>query len=149
MLSCRISCICANCSEKELASFNDFGFNYGMAFQLIDDILGIVGNEKSLGKPIGSDVRQRKKTYLIIYALEHLDPSSQSELKRILSLSDIQEKDIIQGISLVNQSSAVKKAKDLATSYINKAISSLANLKDSNEKQILIDLANYSIERIF
>ena len=59
----------------------DYGMNLGIAFQIADDILGLTADEKELGKPIYSDIREGKKTVLLIKAL---DPAFEQERKKIL-----------------------------------------------------------------
>ncbi|MCF6288559.1 MAG: polyprenyl synthetase family protein [Proteobacteria bacterium] len=60
----------AECSEIVKATLKQYAFNFGMAFQIIDDVLDIIGDEKKLGKPIGSDVTNNKSTYPSIMGLE-------------------------------------------------------------------------------
>ncbi len=59
-----------NASEQQLALITEYGENFGLAFQITDDILDIVGDTKKLGKEVGSDARQQKSTYPSVYGLE-------------------------------------------------------------------------------
>lgn len=59
-----------SCDDNMLASACEYGENLGIAFQIVDDILDIVGDEKKLGKPIGSDAKNDKSTYVSIYGIE-------------------------------------------------------------------------------
>jgi len=66
-----IGCIAAGrCDENTLKSASKYGYNLGLAFQIIDDILDVTANEKVLGKPTGSDVKNNKTTFVTIYGIE-------------------------------------------------------------------------------
>ncbi len=146
-LAARIGAICAQTTEEEIELFSDFGFNYGLTFQMIDDILGIEADEANLGKPIGSDIRQGKKTFITLYALKHLPPSKQEKLKEILNLEAPNEAQILQGIQLVKESGAVQIAKEQAKLYSEKALACLEQLNPSDSTRFLGDLINYSLSR--
>lgn len=66
----RSGAILAGADEKKLAALTDYAEKFGMAFQITDDILDVVGDEKLIGKPVGSDVRNEKSTYVTLTSLE-------------------------------------------------------------------------------
>ena len=66
----RSGAILAGASEKELSALTTYADNFGLAFQITDDILDVTGDEKSLGKPIGSDERNHKSTYVTLTSLD-------------------------------------------------------------------------------
>ncbi len=68
--SCMMGCAISGASEEKLFSARKFGYNLGLAFQIIDDILDVVGDEKLLGKPIGSDANNDKSTMVSILGIE-------------------------------------------------------------------------------
>jgi len=101
--------LCANASELQIESLREFGKKFGICFQIIDDILGLIGEEKKFGKPIGSDLRKGKKTYLLIYALEHLQKTDHDNLVSILEKKEKNDEDISKGIDLIKKSGAIEK----------------------------------------
>lgn len=66
----RMGAILANAKEDELAALTKYAENFGMAFQITDDILDVVGDETLLGKPVGSDAKQHKSTYVSLLSLD-------------------------------------------------------------------------------
>ena len=68
--SADMGCILAGADDKTRAAANEYAAKMGLAFQIIDDILDKIGDEKTLGKPIGSDEEQNKSTYVTVYGLE-------------------------------------------------------------------------------
>lgn len=68
--SCVIGAVAANADEAAVAAVDEFASNLGVAFQIRDDILDVTGDEKSLGKPVGSDEKSAKNTYVKLMGLE-------------------------------------------------------------------------------
>ena len=68
--ACRMGCIAADADGKKLLNAGAFAEKIGLAFQIIDDILNVAGDEKVLGKPVGSDIKHGKTTFVTIYGLE-------------------------------------------------------------------------------
>lgn len=66
----RSGAILAGADEKKLAALTDYAEKFGLAFQITDDILDIIGDEKLIGKPVGSDIRNEKSTYVTLTSLE-------------------------------------------------------------------------------
>ncbi|MHA1619063.1 MAG: polyprenyl synthetase family protein, partial [Promethearchaeota archaeon] len=68
-LSARSGGVVAEADPQIIETLSQFGINYGVAFQIRDDILGVIADESKLGKPVGSDLRQGKKSFVTLYAL--------------------------------------------------------------------------------
>lgn len=68
--ACLLGCIAGNASDEQIASASKFAYNLGIAFQIKDDILDVIGDEDTLGKPIGSDAEMNKTTYVSIEGIE-------------------------------------------------------------------------------
>ncbi|MHA1561185.1 MAG: polyprenyl synthetase family protein [Promethearchaeota archaeon] len=141
--------LCANASELQIESLREFGKKFGICFQIIDDILGLIGEEKKFGKPIGSDLRKGKKTYLLIYALEHLQKTEHENLESILAKKEKNEEDIRMGIELIKKSGAIERAKQFSKKLLDEAIAALEIFPDSEAKKELQRLANFSIQRTY
>ena len=119
----------------------------GISFQIIDDILGLIGEQDKLGKPIGSDLREGKKTYLLLYAFENLEQEDKETLNEILGYKKKSDDEINEALSLIKKSGALEKAKELAENHIGIAIDNLSHFPDSDSKTELINLAELTIDR--
>lgn len=71
--SCRIGAILAGASEEDIENVSTYASNIGVAFQIKDDILGAIGDEKEFGKPVGSDAAKKKVTYVSKFGIEEAE----------------------------------------------------------------------------
>lgn len=84
-----IGCILAGADEKTVQTASNYALNVGEAFQIIDDILDIEGDEKLLGKPIGSDIENDKTTYVSLVGIENAKSKAEMLTKEALGLLDL------------------------------------------------------------
>ncbi|AWR97108.1 polyprenyl synthetase family protein [Acidianus sulfidivorans JP7] len=114
----------SNASDYELELLKNFGMNVGISFQIIDDILGLVADEKELGKPVYSDIREGKKTILVIHALENASDNEKRIIMEGLGSKDLDKikkaGDIIKSLSLDYAYSKAKYYLDAAFDNLNK-----------------------------
>jgi len=129
-------------------SMFEFGRLMGLAFQIRDDILCLRGDPKKLGKPKGSDIRNGKKTLIIIYALESLDGDKSKELKKILGKKDATDAEVDTAIELLDSAGAIDRAERVASEMIAKAKTLLDDLPSNEDSKLLRDLADYMINRL-
>ena len=144
----KIGAILAGASEKEVENLNDYTLPLGMAFQIQDDILGMFGTEEKLGKSITSDLKEGKKTLLILDALEKSSPAQ----KEIINLNLGNKKVSMAGLNsvrkVIKETGSLEESKKLATSLVQKAIDALNKLKLEKEGQdFLLGIADYMIKR--
>jgi len=123
-------------------NITEFGRNFGLAFQLVDDLLDYVSSAQQLGKPSGADLKLGLATAPCLYAAEEFP-----ELKVLIERNFSDEGDPQKAYDLVHRSSGIEKTKMLAQQYIQKAIFALSSLKDSPAKQALIDITETVLTR--
>jgi geranylgeranyl diphosphate synthase type I len=121
----------------------------GTAFQLQDDILGVVGDESQLGKPVGSDIREGKSTTITLKAFQEANPAQKTALKEILGNPSATEDDIQTATSLLRDLGGIAYTQALAKKYVEEAIPCLDHLTPSNYKDLLVQWAQYLVEREF
>jgi heptaprenyl diphosphate synthase len=131
------------CSDKLSRQLGRIGYNIGMAFQIMDDILDFTGDEKVVGKPLGNDIKQGIFTIPLIYALQKDD----WEIKEILSKKSYSENDIKELIEMTKNLGGIEKTRNLANKYTNKAFKGISSLPDCESKEILLELANELLTR--
>ncbi len=114
--------------------------NYGIAFQITDDII----NFTRCG---GSDLKDGIITAPVIFAVQEYEKDGDSTLRKLIEKGLKKEKDFKTAFKLVMSSGGIEKTRNLALEYANKAINCLESIEDSPYKQALINLANYTVER--
>ncbi len=138
-----------NSDDPEIQAMKNFTSLCGTAFQLQDDIIGVVGDESQTGKPFGSDIREGKKTIIVLEALRNAKPTEYDFLTKILGNRDSSIEDIKKVASLLRSLNGIKRTEDLAKQYIEKALPHLDIITDSECKRLLLFWAKYMIERTF
>ena len=109
----------------------------------------MVGEKDKLGKPVGSDIREGKKTYLVLYAREHLDTNDAKRLMTILNKDKKSDMEINEAIGLVKRSGALDQAKTLAQSIADDAIKALNIFPESDARKDLEILARLAVKRTY
>jgi len=142
----------AKVDEKYLKDLSIYGLNLGIIFQIIDDILGTYGNEKVTGKPTDGDIREGKKTCLLINAWNILEENERIKLENLIEKPNMTSNDVQNVKDLFNKADVINSCKYLADSYFQEAKSSLYNLKpviNHSEFEFFESLLNFVIEREF
>ncbi|MFH0860481.1 MAG: polyprenyl synthetase family protein [Candidatus Altiarchaeota archaeon] len=145
--SLRIGSILGGGSREEINALSSFGDSIGTAFQMHDDLLDVIADQKKLGKPIGSDIRKKKKSILVIYALNNLKAKEKKQLIGLMERSSKSEQAVREAIELITDSGAIEYAQNMVKSMTEDAKGRLKVLKDSEAKSNLLDVADYIIER--
>ncbi|MEM2715824.1 MAG: polyprenyl synthetase family protein, partial [Candidatus Thermoplasmatota archaeon] len=129
--------IIGRAKEKQIEALRNYGLNLGMAFQIWDDCLDVIG--KDIGKPIGSDIRRGKKTILYIYGYK-------KDKERLLKIYG-KDEEIKQAISFFEEIGAIDYAKNMAFIYAEKAKKAIERIRNSEEKKKLIEIAEFAVKR--
>ncbi|MEW5868285.1 MAG: polyprenyl synthetase family protein [Chloroflexota bacterium] len=131
--------------EPVVEKMRCFGYDLGMAFQIVDDILDFTGEQATVGKPLASDLRQGLVTLPAIYYLE-MRPSD-PDMDAVLSGDPGAPVDMERLVSAIRASGAVERALQEASDYIDQGLACLAEMPDNPSRRSLEDLARYSVER--
>lgn len=129
-----------------LASFTG---KCGIAFQLQDDVLGMIGDERLLGKSTRSDINQGKRTLVNYYALKHAKEEQKETLLRVLGNKQATTEEIQEAKILIKQIGGLEYCGRLAESYLKEALAHLDRIPASTYKDLLSIWAEYMIEREF
>ncbi len=135
--------------HKLVRAISAFTSKCGTAFQLQDDILGIVGDEELLGKSIGSDIREGKRTTIVYYAFKNASDRQKDRLISILSNEQATENNIEEATNLLRSLGGIDYTRALARSYLEDALAHLGELPASRYSHLLSLWAEYMIEREF
>ena len=135
-------------TQEEIDALTDYGFYVGLAFQVRDDLIGILSNEQALGKPIGSDLRQGKLNLYTIFALRNLEDEKLEEFFKLMQ-TRTDSTAIQKGRQILEDCGALRYAKEKLQLVADKGRNALAPLKDSESKWVLNQLITFIIERNF
>jgi octaprenyl-diphosphate synthase len=143
-----VGAILAGADEEVKRSLGQYGFNIGVAFQLVDDALDYSSSEKEFGKGVGQDLMEGKMTLPLYYSLDRASQTERAKVKDILLDRDgFKESDLGFVRELVEKYGGVEKTKSVAKSFIYKARNTISSLPDSTCKESLGMLADYVAER--
>lgn len=147
--STTIGAIVGGGGSSEVESLGEYGRMLGIAFQIQDDILGVVGDEKVLGKPVGSDIREGKKTIIVIHALENLKPQDREKILSILGDRSASREEIEEVVEMFKSIGSIEYARDKSLKYAEMARSKLRKIspKDKEAYQMLEELVDYVVQR--
>jgi geranylgeranyl diphosphate synthase type I len=128
-------------------TLGEFARLCGIAFQLHDDLLGLTADESVLGKPVGSDLREGKLTYIVCRALAKADPTMRTVLASTLGNRSARQEEIAEAIGIVRATGALGDGEILANSYISQALRHLDKLPPSASRDLLRVWAIYVLAR--
>lgn len=148
-ISCQLGALAADAPTAACRSLYRYGYNVGMAYQIIDDLLDLCGTEKTIGKPPGSDLRQGNITLPVLYALE--DEAVREPLLAAIEKIRASEgtADSSAAVRLVRASRGIADAERLADRYISKALQALEAVPAIPAKDNLVQIARFVAERSY
>ncbi len=135
----------ANLSKKEAQALQTYGYQLGLAFQITDDVFDLTLTNNDLGKPVGSDIRQKVLTLPLVYMLA--DENNRALLKTLVAKDTLTDADVETLASRAHTSGAIREARGQALCHVHKAKEALQPLEDSINRDILFSLADYVLER--
>lgn len=136
----------------ELATeLSRYALPIGIAFQIQDDILGIYGDEKRIGKPVGSDIREGKITVLVAHVFEYADRATKKELDQLLKKGQaLTAADVDRFRDIIRETGSLRAAQELALRYIEEGKEALAALQSpiaTEAREFLVGVADYMAKR--
>ncbi len=144
--SLEIGAIIGGASESNCHHLYEFGKKVGIAFQIQDDYLDAYGDAAIFGKEPGGDIKQNKKTFLLLHALSVANKEQSVALELLLKNDDAQKVDKV--LAIFNECGVGAWAENLKAKYLQEAFGHLESIAVvSARKQPLIDLANYLMSR--
>jgi len=144
----QIGALLAGAKERELEVLSRYAILLGKAFQLQDDLLGLFGTKKKIGKPVGSDIREGKKTLLIVKTMELADDKERAFIHGCLGKKELPDKDLSRLKHIVKHTGALQYTKDLAEQQKeqSKRLIERSRLARSG-REFMLGLADYVVER--
>lgn len=141
--------ICGKGSEEQIEALRDFGMDAGLAFQLQDDLLNLVGDASAQGKDFRSDITEGKRTMAAVWALAHLEGAVHDELYTLLSSGTTDEGARARAVELMEACGALSFVRQEAHAHVERAKARLegVDLADG-PRATLLSMADFFVERL-
>jgi geranylgeranyl diphosphate synthase type I len=134
-------------SEAQEEALFEFGRLIGLGFQIWDDVLDLRSDEKTFGKPVLNDIRNGKKTLIVVSALEDLRGLERKEFLKVLGNKKARLSELRLARDLLEDVGAVEHAVRVANELVAKGKDRLSVLKESPQKKALVEFADYMVTR--
>tara|TARA_Y100000590_G_scaffold5719_1_gene7601 strand:+ start:981 stop:1994 length:1014 start_codon:yes stop_codon:yes gene_type:complete len=145
----RVGACLGNKNKKEKDALESYGKNLGLAFQIADDALDYFSTKTIFGKEIGKDFYEGKTTMPLIVIFQRANAEERSFLKEIFKKRNRSEDDFSETLALINKYKAVETSFKKAEHFVNASYDALSIFQNSEEKKILQNLTEFSLNRSF
>jgi geranylgeranyl diphosphate synthase type I len=148
-VSCALGALSApNPADEDIKNLARFGRNIGIAFQLVDDLIGVVGDPKITGKSAGNDLREGKKTYPILRALDMAKDKDKEKLLKVFGARDtVSSAELREVVRIISDIGIEQDVRNLAKKYMLDALASIESCDDSYAKRALQFSADFVVGR--
>ncbi|MBI1657279.1 MAG: polyprenyl synthetase family protein [Thaumarchaeota archaeon] len=145
-VSCSMGAVCAGADAQDVSNAASFGLNMGTAFQITDDLLGVVGDPAITKKPVGNDIREGKKSLPILMALEEAKPGDRDAILGVFGRRDAPAESADAAVRAIRRMGIEETVRNRAASYADAARRSLAKY-DGVHRQNLESLLEFVVKR--
>ncbi|MEM3064573.1 MAG: polyprenyl synthetase family protein [Candidatus Nitrosotenuis sp.] len=145
-VSCAMGAICAGAGAKDVANLASFGRNLGVAFQITDDYIGVLGDPKVTKKPVGNDLREGKKSLPILMAMQKADPKRRKAILKVFGNPKAAKKDIVASVEAMRSLDIEEDVRREALAYAEKAKRSLSSYVGPAKSE-LVSLLDFVVTR--
>ena len=146
-ISCFLPTIITDQNKRTQKIFNDFGFNFGMAFQLSDDVLDYFGDSSQMGKSVGKDFFEGKVTYPVIHCFKKSDKKSKKIIAKLFFKRKRSKKDLALILDLMKKTYTYKSSIEFVRKYAEKAKTNINKFEGNKYKVYLDELVDHLIIR--
>jgi geranylgeranyl diphosphate synthase type I len=144
--SCSMGAICAKSKNKDIANLSSFGKNLGIAFQITDDLIGVMGNPKVTKKPVGNDLREGKKSLPILLAIKKAKGKNKKIILHAFGNQRAKKNEIEKAVKVIKSLGIEKFVRNKALNYAEKAKKSLNSYSGASKNE-LISLLDFVVKR--
>ena len=145
-VSCAMGAICATNKPKDISNLSDFGRYLGIAFQITDDLIGVMGDPKVTKKPVGNDLREGKKSLPILMAIKLAKGNEKKTILKAFGNSKISKKDLNKAVEVIRSLGIEEKVRNQALKYAEKSEKSLIKYKGTAKIE-LTALLDFVVKR--
>ncbi len=143
---CGIGASLSGADDNLVASFQSFGRDLGVAFQIVDDVLDLIGDSNTVGKTLGTDLQNRKATLPVIHALATLEGESREKLLACLNADVVSVGNVVE---ILNDSGSIEYARSVAKATAEHAVAFAASLAENDASKSLVAIGTMMLERTY
>jgi geranylgeranyl diphosphate synthase type I len=146
--SLELGALFGGASDTSIDCFHNCGYKLGLAFQIRDDMLGVWGDPKLTGKPLGSDIRRKKKSMPVVYVFQHAKGSQRTELEDIYKNKEIGDADTDRVLSIMKDLGSEEYAWKMARRFREDALADIQSVSlAQSDRQLFLEVADFLVER--
>jgi geranylgeranyl diphosphate synthase type I len=148
-VSCALGALSAHdYTDRDIKNLSSFGRNIGISFQLVDDLIGVIGDPKLTGKAAGNDLREGKKTYPILLALENAKDKEREKLLKVFGARErASSTDIKEAVRIISEIGIENDVREAAKRYMFLGLKAIESYPDSDPKRSLQFSADFVVGR--
>lgn len=146
--ACYLGALLARADEGHTRSLAQYGLNAGIAFQMTDDLLDIVGDERKTGKTLGSDVGKHKLTLAVIHLLKSVSNEEKETIINSFLAREGAKQDRNVLVEMLSRQGSLDYARDRTQDFVGAAVGALAGLEESQAKEALVEVAKFMAGRM-
>jgi len=147
-MCCELGAILADGKKSDIKALGGYGLNLGIAFQIQDDLLDLIGEQEKFGKTVGGDLIVGKKTFLFIKAFEKATGEDRNDLQKLIDNKGIKPEEVSHYRNIFEKLGVIEDARNEIRKYTNRALSSVDMISKKSETGIFHWLADSLIKRI-
>ena len=145
--ACIISAVISDAPKEKEEALASFGYNLGLAFQMVDDLFDYIMDTDELGKRVGADLREGKLTLPVIYALKKANPADRQQMLKIIQNEEFSPEEFQLLIALMKEYGGIAYTEKKAMACVQKAKEALSIFEPSRIRDSLFDIADYVLAR--
>ncbi|HZT34647.1 MAG TPA: polyprenyl synthetase family protein [Nitrososphaera sp.] len=147
-VSCALGALSAPASTpQDIENLSSFGRNIGIAFQLVDDLIGVIGDPKLTGKAAGNDIREGKKTLPILLSLQKAKGDDKDRILKVFGSKNASQQEIEEAVRVISESGIERKVRDEAKKHMALALKAIKGYENSTYRDSLEFSAEFVVGR--
>ena len=144
-----VGAIVAGASEEQVEALRSYGLDTGLAFQIQDDLLNLVGTDEAKKKDFRSDITEGKRTLVVVHALQNAEPAARERLVEILSSKERDPEVLAEAVAIMEEAGSVDYARTYAENLSQNAKARLVEaIEPSPYRDLLVSMADWFVNRL-
>jgi len=139
--------IAGDAPEPAQKALFEYGRLIGLGFQIWDDVLDLRSDQETFGKPVLNDIRNGKKTLIVVHALDIMKAAQRNELVAVLGKKDATDAELARARDILEEIGSIDYASRVASEFVAKAKDELKVVKNEGHRSTLVEFADFMLSR--